>query len=73
MTTLKLCTPHISRSEQGPGSGFHPRDESDTIYCVFLDVLGTIKKLDPERLDPCGSYKELVNILPCQMDENLMI
>ena len=28
----------ISRSKYAPGSGFHPRDESDNIYWGFLGV-----------------------------------
>ena len=31
-----------SRSEQAPGSGFQPRDESCDIYFGFLDLLGAI-------------------------------
>ena len=38
-----------SRSEQAPGSEFHPRDESDKIYCGFWNLVGAIKKEDPER------------------------
>ena len=32
-----------SRSEQAPGSGFHPRDKSFKIDCGFWDLVGAIK------------------------------
>ena len=38
-----------SRSEQAPGSEFHPRDESDKIDCGFLGPFWSNKTLDPER------------------------
>ena len=38
-----------SRSEQAPGSGFHPRDESDKVDCEFLGPSWFNKKVDPER------------------------
>ena len=33
-------------SEQAPGSGFHPRDESEdnNNYCGFWDLIGAIKR-----------------------------
>ena len=34
--TMGLTLSHISRSEQAPGSEFHPRDKSEKIYCGFL-------------------------------------
>ena len=40
---------YTSRSEQAPGSVFHPRDENTKINCVFWDLFGEIKKIDPER------------------------
>ena len=39
----------ISRSEQAPGSVFHPRDENTKIDCGFLGPFWCNKKLDPER------------------------
>ena len=33
-----------SRSEQAPGSEFHPRDKSEKNYCAFWDLLGAIKR-----------------------------
>ena len=39
----------ISRSEQAPGSVFHPRDENTKIDCGFLEPFCVNKKLDPER------------------------
>ena len=38
-----------SRSEQAPGSVFHPRDENTKIDCGFLGPFWCNKKLDPER------------------------
>ena len=38
-----------SRSEQAPGSGFHPRDESTKIDCGFLGPQWCNTKIDPER------------------------
>ena len=38
-----------SRSEQAPGSVFHPRDESEKINCDFLGPFWYNIKLDPER------------------------
>ena len=46
---LKIALPFISRSEQAPGSGFQPRDESPKIYCDFLGPCWCNKKNDPER------------------------
>ena len=37
-----------SRSELAPGSGFHPRDKSTKIYCVFWGPGWFNKKIDPE-------------------------
>ena len=42
LTIMKIF--YISRSEQAPGSGFHTREESDTIDCGFWDLLGAIKR-----------------------------
>ena len=38
-----------SRSEQAPGSVFHPRDESGKIDCDFLRPFWCNIKVDPER------------------------
>ena len=38
-----------SRSEQAPGSAFHPRDENGKIYCDFLGPFRCNIKVDPER------------------------
>ena len=38
-----------SRSEQAPGSGFHPRDKSTKIYCGFLGPRWCNTNIDPER------------------------
>ena len=40
---------HRSRSEQAPGSVFHPRDENTKIDCGFLGPFWCNKKFDPER------------------------
>ena len=40
---------YISRSEQAPGSGFHPRGKSDKIDCELLGPSWCNKKVDPER------------------------
>ena len=38
-----------SMSQQAPGSGFHPRDESNKIDFEFLGPSCCKKKVDPER------------------------
>ena len=38
-----------SRSEQAPGSEFHPRDESEKVDFDFLGPSWCKKKVDPER------------------------
>ena len=38
-----------SRSEQAPGSVFHPSDESGKIDCDFLRPFWCNIKVDPER------------------------
>ena len=53
-TTLSCTTLNftISRSEQAPGSGFHPREESEKNYCGFLGPYWCNKQnkqLDPKR------------------------
>ena len=48
-----------SRSEQAPGSGFHPGEESDNI--------------DSEILGACGSYELLVSNVDNQRKEKLKI
>ena len=47
---------YISRSEQAPVSGFHPRDESTTINCGCLKPRWCDKTVDPERKIPDVSY-----------------
>ena len=39
----------ISRSKQAPGSGFHPREESDQIDCEFLGPSWCNTNVDTER------------------------
>ena len=41
---LPLVWSYISRSEQAPGSEFHPGDESEKMIVVFRDLLGAIKR-----------------------------
>ena len=48
--TAEHCT--RSRSEQAPGSEFHPRDKSDKIDCGFFRPFWSNKKLDPKRYIP---------------------
>ena len=38
-----------SRSEQAPGSAFHPRDENNQIDCGFLGRFWCNKKFDSGR------------------------
>ena len=63
----------ISRSEQAPGSGFHPRDESDKIGCGCLGPSWCNKKVDPKRKVPCGSYELLVSNVAHEIKEKLII
>ena len=62
-----------SGSEHAPGSGFHPLDESDKIYCEFLGPSWCNKKVDPEKQVPCGSYELLMSNVAHQIKENLKI
>ena len=62
-----------SRSEQAPGSEFHPRDESEKIACDFLGPFWCNKKINPETYVPCGSYELLLSNVAHQMKEKLMI
>ena len=62
-----------SRSEQAPGSGFHPHDKSYKIDCGFLGPSWCNKKVYPERQVPCGSYELLVSNVAHEMKENSMI
>ena len=66
----KMCK---SRSEQAPGSGSHPSDESDKNDCEFLGPSWCNKKVDPERYVPCGSYELLVRNVAHQTKEKLTI
>ena len=52
---------HRSRSEQAPGSEFHPRDESEKNVCGFLGPSWCSKKVNPETYVPCGSYELLLS------------
>ena len=62
-----------SRSEQAPGSEFHPRDESEKNYCGFLGPCWCNKEVNPETYVPCGSYELLLSNVACQMKEKLTI
>ena len=57
----------ISRSEQTPGSEFHPRDKSEKNYCGFLGPSCCNKKVNPETYVPCGSYELLLSNVAHQM------
>ena len=48
MTTI-IVSYYTSRSEDATGSGFHPCDKSDKIYCSFLGPSWCKKKVDPEK------------------------
>ena len=61
----------ISRSKQAPGSGFHPCDRSDKIYCGLLGPAWCNKKVNPERYVSCGSYELFVTNVAHQMNETL--
>ena len=67
-----LGTP-TSRSEQAPGSQFHPRDEIEKNYCYFLGPSWCNKKVNPETYVPCGSYELLLSNVGHQMKEKLTI
>ena len=58
-----------SRSEQAPGSEFHPRDESEKNDFGFLGPSGSNKKVNPETYVPCGSYELLLSNVAHQMKE----
>ena len=62
-----------SRSEQAPGSEFHPRGESEQIYCGFLGPSWCNKKGNPETYVPCGSYELLLSNVAHQMKEKLTL
>ena len=51
----------ISRYEQAPGSGFHPRDESDKSDFEFLGPPWCNKKVGPEKYVSLGLYELLVS------------
>ena len=56
---------YISWSEQAPGSGFHPCDESDKSDGGFLGPPRCNKMVNPERYVSFGSYELLVtNLAP---------
>ena len=62
----------ISRSEQAPGSEFHPRDESEKNYCGFLGPSWSNKKVNHVTYVPCGSFELLLSNVAYQMKEKLM-
>ena len=62
-----------SRYEQAPGSEFHPCDQSEKRIVGFWDLLGAIKKVNPEIYVPCGSYELLLSNVAHQMKEKLTI
>ena len=47
--SLALLILPKSRSEQAPGSVFHPHDESEKNCCDFLGPVRCNIKVDPER------------------------
>ena len=58
-----------SRSQQAPGSGFQPRDESDKFNCVFVGPSCCNRKVDPEKKVTCTSYVIWVSNVAHQMKE----
>ena len=62
-----------SRSEQAPGSEFHPRDESEKNDCGFLGPAWCSKKVNHETYVPCGSHELLLSNVAHQMNEKLTI
>ena len=74
MTLIYVLFDHesaTSRSEQAPGSVYHPRDKSGKIYCDFLRPFWCNIKIDPERYVPCGPYKLLVSDVAHQMKKKI--
>ena len=63
----------ISRSEQAPGSEFHPRDKSEKNYGGFLGPSWCNKKVNPETYFPCRSYELLLTNVANQTKEKLTI
>ena len=63
----------ISRSEQAPGSEFHPCDEREKVYCGFLGPSWCNKKVNPEIYVPCGSYQLLLSNVAYQMKEKITV
>jgi hypothetical protein len=59
----------ISRSEQAPGSEFHPRDKSENNDCGFLGPSWCCKKVIPQTYVPCGSYELLLSNVAHEMKE----
>ena len=43
LLTWRMFWNNMSRSEQAPGSGFHPHDQNTKIYCFFGNLVGAIK------------------------------
>ena len=64
-----------SRSEQAPGSEFHPRDEKyiKKYDCGFLGPSWCNKKANPETYVPCGSYELLLSNVAHEMKKKLTI
>ena len=60
-------------SEQAPGSGYHPGDESDKSFGGFLGPTGFNKKVNSERYVSFGSYELLVSNIAHQMNETLTV
>ena len=61
---------HRSRSEQEPGSVFHPRDKSENYNDILVTSWCNIK-VDPEIKVLCGSYKPLVRYVAHQIKEKI--
>ena len=62
-----------SRSEQAPGSEFHPRDDSEKNDYCFLGHYWCSKKVNPETYVPCGSYELLLSNVAHQIKVKLTI
>ena len=69
---LQGCS-YKSRSEQAPGSEFHPRDKSEKNDCGFLGPSWCNKKVNPETYVPCGSYELLLSNVAHQMKQKLTL
>ena len=65
--------PLKSRSEQAPGSGFHPRDKSEKNYSGFLGPPYCDKKVDLGRYVIFGAYDLSVTNVAHHIIEKLII